>query len=76
MQHDPLPPGTSPNNFGTASGRDDLVYGSSRPGFSEETEKAGAVEDADVALWAAFMREKGVKRVICLLNDDEMDFYK
>ena len=76
MIHDPLSATTAPNNFGSISARDNLVYGSFRPAFSEETEKAGSVEDADVASWAAFMRENGIKRVINLLNDDEMNFYK
>jgi hypothetical protein len=76
MQHDALPPNNSPHNFGPATARDDLVYGSFRPAFSEATEKAGSVDDADVAIWAAFMKENGVKRIICLLNDDEMNFYK
>ncbi len=76
MQHDPLPPSNSPHNFGPATARDDLVYGSFRPAFSEATEKANSVEDADVAVWTAFMKENGVKRIICLLNDDEMNFYK
>ena len=69
-------PNNAPHNFGAASSRDDLVYGSFRPAFSEETEKAGSVEDADVAVWASFMRENGIQRVICLLNDEELKFYK
>ena len=74
--HDKLPEFNSPHNFGPASLRDDLVFGSFRPAFSEETEGKGLVEDADVAQWAKFMREQSVKRVVCLLNDEELDFYK
>jgi hypothetical protein len=74
--HDSLPKGTPPHNFGPATQRDNLVYGSFRPGFSETTESAGAVKDEDVAVWAKFMSDQGVKRVVCLLNDDELQFYR
>ena len=74
--HDNLPEGNSPHNFGPATPRDNLVYGSFRPGFSEATESAGAVQDEDVAVWAKFMSDQGVQRIVCLLNDDELEFYR
>ncbi len=74
--HDGIPPGTPPQNFGPATARDSLVYGSFRPGFSVTTESAGAVKDEDVVAWAKFMSNQGVKRIICLLNDDELQFYR
>ncbi len=75
-QHDNLPEGTPPHNFGPATSRDNIVFGSFRPGFSEATESAGAVKDEDVATWANYISEQGVKRIICLLNDDELQFYR
>ena len=74
--HDSLPEGTPPHNFGPATPRDNLVYGSFRPGFSENTESAGAVKDEDAAAWAKYMSDQGVKRIVCLLNDDELQFYR
>jgi hypothetical protein len=74
--HDSIPTGNSAHNFGPATARDDLVHGSFRPGFSEATESRGAVNDDDVLIWAKFMQSQGVKRVICLLNDDELQFYR
>jgi hypothetical protein len=76
VTHDSLPKGTPPHNFGPATTRDHLVYGSFRPGFSEVTESAGAVKDEDVVVWAKFMSDQGVKRIVCLLNDDELQFYR
>lgn len=74
--HDNIPIGNAAHNFGTATSRDDLVYGSFRPGFSESTETRAAVKDEDVSLWADFMKSHGIKRVICLLNDEELEFYR
>ena len=71
-----LPPDTAKFNFAPASTRDSLVHGSFRPGFSEATEKPDSVEDADVAEWAKHLQENGIKRVICLLKDEEVKYYK
>jgi len=50
-------------NFAAISGKDDNVLGSHRPGFlpNEENEKPGAVDDALVADWAAFMKSQKVR---------------
>jgi hypothetical protein len=44
------------HNFAPGSQRDSLVFGSSRPGFSEESEVPGGVNPDDVANWCAFMK--------------------
>jgi hypothetical protein len=74
--HAHLPPDNAKHNFAAGSKLDVLIYGSSRPGFSVETEKPGAVDDADVAVWAKDLQEQGIKRVVCLLKDDELKFYR
>jgi hypothetical protein len=77
MSHLPhLPPGTAKNNFAPATARDSLVHGSFRPGFSEDTEKPGAVDDAAVAEWAKDLQDNGIKRVVCLLKDEEVKYYQ
>ena len=77
MSHLPhLPPDTAKYNFAPASGRDSLVYGSFRPGFSEATEKEGAVDDSEVAQWATDLQANGIKRVVCLLKEEETKYYK
>eukprot|EP00292_Cryptomonas_paramecium_P020222 CAMPEP_0113690128 /NCGR_PEP_ID=MMETSP0038_2-20120614/17593_1 /TAXON_ID=2898 /ORGANISM="Cryptomonas paramecium" /LENGTH=181 /DNA_ID=CAMNT_0000611367 /DNA_START=1 /DNA_END=546 /DNA_ORIENTATION=+ /assembly_acc=CAM_ASM_000170 len=77
MAHHPqLPADVAKNNFAPASSRDLLVFGSSRPGFSPDNEKAGAVDDADVAKWVQDVKENDIKRVVCLLKKDELDYYK
>jgi hypothetical protein len=50
-------------NFAPISGKDGNVLGSHRPGFlpNEENEKPGAVDDALVAEWAAFMKSQKVR---------------
>ena len=52
-------------NFAPISGKDGNVLGSHRPGFlpNEENEKPGAVDDALVADWAAFMKTQKVSEM-------------
>lgn len=45
-------------NFAPATTRDELVYGSSRPGYSKDNETPGGVADEDVVRWCKFMQEK------------------
>ena len=77
MSHLPhLPPDTAKYNFAPASARDSLVHGSFRPGFSVDTEKPGAVADSEVAQWARELQDNGVKRVVCLLKEEELQYYQ
>lgn len=59
------------HNFSKASPRDALAFGSSRPGFPSKE-----VTREEVAAWSAFMKQKGIKRVLSLLGDDEKCYYK
>ena len=71
----PSRPMPLPHNFARVSGRDELVYGSSRPGYSKDNEKPGAVTTEEVVLWCQFMQENGVRRILSLLGDDEVEWY-
>ncbi|KIG15648.1 hypothetical protein DB30_05396 [Enhygromyxa salina] len=51
-----------PRNFAPASLRDEIVYGSDRPGYGP----------AEVNEWIDFMIGQGVARVVCLLSHERM----
>jgi protein-tyrosine phosphatase len=57
-------------NFGPANEGEQIVYGSERPGF--DFHSVGA---RDVSRWITFMRTNGIKRVCCLLAEEQLDFY-
>lgn len=61
---------TMAHNFSRVSVRDARAFGSGRPGFPSKS-----VSEADVSEWIAFMRSKGVNRVLNLLGDDEVQEY-
>lgn len=61
---------TAENNFSRVSERDALAFGSSRPGFPSKSVTAD-----DVQAWVQFMLDKGIKRVLSLLGDDEAEEY-
>ncbi|KAI0567493.1 Protein-tyrosine phosphatase-like protein [Gracilaria domingensis] len=58
-------------NFSRVSDRDELAFGSARPGFPS---KEVSLEELEP--WVRFMKANGVKRVLSLLGDDEKDYYK
>jgi protein-tyrosine phosphatase len=54
-------------NFAAASSLDTIVFGAERPGYLYPR-TTGAVPE-----WIAFMRSKGVQRVLCLLPQKQLD---
>ena len=52
-------------NFSPASNEEAFVYGAQRPGYPSRS----SIPDAEVGQWTAFMRQHGVSRVCCLLED-------
>lgn len=57
-------------NFAPASPRDAFIHGAARPG-------RGLDEPAeDIAPWIAYMREQGIERVVCLLDDHQLAYYE
>lgn len=59
-------------NFSRVSSHDGQAFAACRPGFPSKQ-----VTGAEVAAWIAYMKEeKGIKRVLSLLGDDEAaEFY-
>eukprot|EP00668_Euglena_longa_P038348 GGOE01049348.1.p1 GENE.GGOE01049348.1~~GGOE01049348.1.p1 ORF type:complete len:186 (+),score=44.25 GGOE01049348.1:63-560(+) len=56
--------------------KDDLVYGSERPGYSKDNERVGAVTAAEVVPWCQFMKAQGIHHILSLLGDDEVQWYQ
>jgi len=53
----------------------EIIYGSERPGCGEVFDKPGAISPEEVKTWANFMKEKGMKRVLSLLTDEEYKYF-
>jgi protein-tyrosine phosphatase len=51
--------------FAAASENERIVFGSARPGYS----------DQQVKKWVAFMQNQGIRRVCCLLADSQLTHY-
>jgi len=60
------------NEFGfdPASRMEDVVFGAQRPAY-----KSSKVRGKKVQEWISFMKNKGIKRVCCLLAKEQLDFY-
>ncbi len=54
------------HNFSAAGAGERYVFGACRPG----------VADGQVARWLSFMNSAGMKRVVCLLSQAQMDDYE
>ena len=58
--------------FGFAPARPEerIVYGAQRPGYSSQSVDASHVSD-----WISFVHKNGVRRVCCLLPDNQLAYY-
>ena len=56
--------------FKSASRDEDIVYGSERPGYPKESVGHDLVMD-----WIQFMKDRGIKRVCCLLTKAQLNYY-
>jgi hypothetical protein len=65
-------------NFGAGSRLDSTVFGACRPGGAGEEEPTapGSIPDEAVSAWAAAVKEKGVSRVVSLLDTTELSAYQ
>lgn len=69
------------HNFLEASNRDAIVHGAERPGQPKpnpdcpSTPRGPLVATAVVDQWCAHLKSKGIKRVLSLLSEAELDFY-
>ena len=69
----------APFNYGPASGRDKIVLTCERPGGDPHGDgggKPGMIPESAVEEWARFMKDKGVVRVLTLLDDNEVELYE
>lgn len=64
MQHERL------FNFGPASPIEQIVFGAERPGYDSKY-----VALAEVQEWIAFMKQQGMKRICCLLPENQLKYY-
>jgi len=68
-------------NFAPLSKRDQIIYGAERPGYvrpnpdQPSTPRGPLVPVPVVEQWCKEMKGKGIKRVLTLLNDNELSFY-
>ena len=63
----------APHNFGPVSSRDNTLYTACRPG--NPPGKTDAVSNEAVQEWIHFMKDSGVSKVVCLLDDNEYANY-
>jgi len=56
--------------FKPAAGGEPIVLGAERPGYPSR-----AVDEKLVRGWIQFMKDKGIKRVCCLLSQEQLDYY-
>jgi len=58
-------------DFGPASMDKQIVFGAQRPSYSWKS-----VSPSDIQEWIFFMKKQGIKRVCCLLPQDQMKYYQ
>jgi len=57
--------------FGPASRHEKTVFGAQRPGYPSRR-----VSLSEVRRWLSFMKEQKVRRVCCLLSEDQLSYYE
>jgi protein-tyrosine phosphatase/phosphohistidine swiveling domain-containing protein len=60
----------SNHNFGPASPDEQIVFGAERPGYRSEQVGLNSIKE-----WISFMKNKGIKRVCCLLPEEQLKYY-
>jgi len=56
--------------FGSPAREEKLVFGAQRPGYPGKFVQRQVTEE-----WIAFMQGQGVRRIVCLLPDEEIKYY-
>jgi hypothetical protein len=69
------PVSCAPFNFGPASRRDAIVHTCERPGADDAYDTPRGIPQAAVQEWVEFMRARDVKRVVTLLDDNELEYF-
>jgi protein-tyrosine phosphatase len=62
--------GMGPFGLGAATSGEPFVFGAQRPGYG-----GTSVTEEEVDEWFRFMRQEGIKRIVCLLPDDQLRYY-
>jgi protein-tyrosine phosphatase len=57
--------------FAPASRDEQVVFGAERPGYSSRS-----VDPDQIQTWISFMKERGIRRVCCLLSRDQLGYYQ
>lgn len=57
--------------FAPASCNEKIVFGAQRPGYPSEL-----VEQSRIDEWLSFMKEQGIRRICCLLEDAQLKYYE
>ena len=57
-------------NFKPAARDEPIVFGAERPGYPTSSVDEGVVQD-----WILFMKDQDIKRVCCLLSQEQLDYY-
>ncbi|MHA1506726.1 MAG: protein-tyrosine phosphatase family protein [Candidatus Asgardarchaeia archaeon] len=56
--------------FSAAFKGENIVFGAQRPGYPLKK-----VEEEDVRTWIDFMKRNGIRRVVCLLPQEQLEYY-
>jgi hypothetical protein len=56
--------------FGPPSKEEECVFGSQRPGVPGKFVQKQVVDE-----WVAYMKKQGIRRIICLLSEEELGYY-
>jgi len=57
-------------NFGPASPNEKIVYGAERPGYDSKRVALTKIQE-----WIAFIKEHDIKRICCLLPENQLNYY-
>jgi len=58
-------------NFAPASNDEKIVFGAQRPGYNSKSVSLSNVQE-----WISFMKEQRIKRVCCLLPQNQLEYYE
>ena len=76
LTYSTAPEPVAPFNFGRASMRDAILHTCERPGADDRNNTPGGTPQEEVDEWLRFMKEKNVRRVLTLLEPNELAFYR
>lgn len=58
--------------FGPASSREKIVFGAQRPNYPHSSH----IMPADLSDWVCHVKRQGIKRICCLLNEEQLRYYQ